>query len=288
MKNSLTKTKTMSEHFNEVESVSQLAIASTEIKRVAPEGVPFVLVPDGTTVEELEHLLERPMKLERAQTCFDVASFVRYIEVFKTPSTIIFANLCNGAAFEAILDYHGLVAGKPVPSWCTHRAAYSAEQSVEWARWWQHNKQWLSQADFADHIENNQTDIRVKEGAAYPSGAEMLEIATSLRSKTNVDFASGLRLANGNVQLVYEENSEAKAGQKGELKVPEKFLLGLAVFRNDTVYAVEVRLRFQIREKKLSFRYELVNPHLVVEDAGRGLLKQIQAGTKIEPFLGAA
>ena len=105
----------------------------------------------------------------------------------------------------------------------------------------------------------------------------MLEISRSLEAKKKVNFASGLRLSNGQHQITYEETIEGTAA-KGRLMVPETFALGIAVFEGGDRYRVEARLRYRIADGgKMTMWFDLLRPHKVLEDALSFVLRSIEA-----------
>jgi len=240
---------------------------------------PFAILPNDCKVEDLEKLLPNPLR-KRANVKFqEVASFSRYIQDHKTDDTAIFCETSErGGKFKAIIDYHG--HGADEPQWCEHIAVYDCPTSVEWNRWTLLNGKSIGQAEFAEFLEMCVGDIR------EPVGAEVLEIVTSLNAKISVDFASAVRLDNGNVQFTYEERTDTKAGRNGTMEVPPKFQLGIPVFRGGPKYAVDVLLRYRIQEKKLVFSYAMVNPHKIIEDACNELVQIVREATKVEPYHG--
>jgi uncharacterized protein YfdQ (DUF2303 family) len=241
------------------------------------DSTPYVVVPAGARIESMEKLLPMPRRIRQHPKFREVGSFVAYVNAFKTEHSRIFVEFSEtGGAFMAILDYHA----PDEPAWCEHRATYDCPATVEWKRWCQNNRKEMPQQTFAEFLEENLTAI------VDPPGAAVLEIARKLVAKTTVDFVSAVRLENGNEQFVYEERTEAKAGEKGQLTVPSELKLGVKLFQGGDTYELKARLRYRLREKKLVFWYELVNPHLVVEDALGQLLTQIGAATKIEPLAG--
>jgi uncharacterized protein YfdQ (DUF2303 family) len=156
------------------------------------------------------------------------------------------------------------------PGWGDHRVTYTCPHTTEWRTWIGANKKPMNQVDFAQFIEDNLPDI--------VEGALLLEVSRTLEAKKKVNFASGIRLSDGQNQFTYEEQIEGTAG-KGQFKVPETFALGLSVFEGGDKYAVEARLRYRINEGKLALWYDLTRPHKIVEDAVKGVWKSIEEGT---------
>lgn len=114
----------------------------------------------------------------------------------------------------------------------------------------------------------------------------MLEISRSLEAKKKVNFASGLRLSNGQNELTYDEQISGTAA-KGKLNVPELFTIGIPVLEGGIKYAVEARLRYRIADGgRLTMWFELVRPHKIVEDAVLAVWKEIEDKTGLMIFNG--
>jgi uncharacterized protein YfdQ (DUF2303 family) len=163
-------------------------------------------------------------------------------------------------------DHRGDQAG-----WRDDRAVFDCPLSPEWQRWTAASGKQMTQEAFATWIEDNLPDI------AMPPAADMLEISRSLEAKKKVNFASGLRLSNGQHQITYEESIEGTAA-KGRLMVPEVFSLGIPVLEGGDRYQVEARLRYRIADGgKLSMWYDLLRPQKVLEDAVNFVWRAIEA-----------
>lgn len=219
------------------------------------EGHPYIVIPAGATVQDGEPYLSAPLRKKGSVTLNDVGSFVAYVNAEKTAATRIYGQQ-TPPSFVAVLNDHG-----PEPAWKDYRASYACPLSIEWKTWSGTSGRQMNQADFAAFIENNLPDI------AVPPAADMLEISRSLEAKKKVNFASGIRLSNGQNELTYEEQVSGTAN-KGKLQVPEEFTIGIPVLEGGIKYAVSARLRYRIADGgTLSMWYELIRPHKVLEDA---------------------
>lgn len=254
------------------ETILKAGTALADIKEV--EGVPVAIVPEGYDVRELTHLLEqeRPRRHRGNLKLLDADSFIRYVEphVAAGGNVNLLYRIEPAPVFKAVLN----AATPEQPAHEDHTATYDAPLSKEWKTWTQNDGEAMGQEKFAQFIERNLLDI------AAPTGAEMLELATSFQAKKGVNFASGTKLQNGQTQLVYEETIQAKAGEKGQLTVPDEIKLRLPVFEGSTIAdELIAKFRYRIDGGKLYMWYELVRPHKVLEIATKDLLKQIEEGT---------
>lgn len=236
--------------------------------------IPFVVVPEGYRAEALEHLCERPAHKRAKVELRDAASFIAYFKLHQIGSTIW--GTIEPPRFVAVFDDHR----KDEPGWRQHTATYSCPLSPEWRTWIQTSGKGRKQAEFAQFIEDNLPDI------IEPEAAHMLEVSRSLEAKKKVNFASGIRLSNGEVQFTYNEEIQGTT-QKGQLNVPEEFVIAIPVFENGPRYRITCRLRYRISEGEgLVMWHEVVRPHKVLEDAVMEVWQEIAGQTGVTIFHG--
>jgi len=225
----------------------------------------YAVVPVGARIESLEQFNLQPIRARAGVTAHSDATLSAYLNRFKTPASVVFADQ-QKFVIVGIIDYHmrdtgaaGAVASDGA-AWREHRVSYSAPKSLEWQTWRGRDGKSMSQAEFAQFIEENVVDIR------SPAGADMLEVSRSLQAKKSVEFSSALRLADGDQQFSYAETISGSTSQ-GRISVPAEFTLGIPVFFGGQPYAVTARLRYRINEGKLALWYQLYRPEHVEQDA---------------------
>lgn len=218
-------------------------------------GTPMLLIPKDYTLQRLDDLRDWPIRIQQSTRHTTAQSFINYFRTYADEDSAIFIDEINHQSALAILDYHAPAQA----DWKQHTAVFDLVKTPEWETWLQHNKKPKTQAEFGAFIEDNLPDI------VAPTGAEMLEIALGIQAKTEVKFSSGIRLDNGQTQLTYNETIDGAAGAKGQLKIPEKFSIGLKLFRGDAPYQLDARLRYRIKDGNLSIWYELIRPHITVD-----------------------
>lgn len=145
--------------------------------------------------------------------------------------------------------------------WRKHTATLQLAHSREWIEWSDIDGKLLPQARFAEFIEDHLSSI------GSPDGAELLDVCQSLQANTKVSFKSQQILANGQRQFVYEETVEAKAGQKGTLKIPAELTLVLRPFAGGDPIGIQARFRFRLHDGELTLGVRLAEPEKAVEDA---------------------
>jgi len=241
-----------------------------------------VVIPQGgdlhvIDVEKyLDDYRDQPRRKTGRITVTEVDSFNAYVAKHATPAAEVWANV-DAATVKAVIN----APTADQPAWGDHQATLQLRLTDDWSHWTARDRTWLSQTDFAEHVEDHLPNF------VDPAGAIMLEIAQSFRANTKVTFESSKRLANGETQLVFKEDVDAKAGRKGDMTIPESFTLGLLPFESGSPYKITARLRYRISNGDLHLSYVLNRPRDVLRDAFAGVLDVIEAVTKREVWHGA-
>ena len=238
-----------------------------------PRGGKAVVLPSG----EIGHLeaIDPILTHTKQKASFnDTASFVAYVNRFKGAETTIFGDY-KSSNVRAVIDYHG----KESPDYLGHNAYFAPPFSEQWKAWRGIDGNPLSQASFADFIEENLIDV------VKPDGAVFLDLVTNLQAKKNVMFNSGIRLSDGSNQLTYQEEVEARG--KGNMIVPTEFDLGLPIYFGGVKYKVRCLLRCRIDEGKLVFVIKIHQRLTTEQTAFADITKAIAEGTEIIVLNGA-
>lgn len=275
------------------------AIMARAGERADIGGTPGILLPSHLTLKQFPEMRDRPVHLEQRVATTSHLAFVAYFNRFKDEDSIIFVDL-EHHKFKGVLDYHQAAAEHEVgdseggvetvvgnrPRHGKHVVVYDCPLTPEARRWFDKNKVAMDQTEFARFIEDSLPEMM------EPSGADMLEIATTLQVKNNVNFRSGIRLTDGQVNLTYNEEVQGGAGVEGTMKIPVKITIAVKLFRGDeAAYKIEANFRYRMKEGKLALWYELIRPHLAIEDAVKQIQAQVASGVGtevpiIEAYLG--
>lgn len=258
------------------EFAEAMAAGAAKVSPVIVDNMPFVVVPQGYEVRALEHMLKAPTRLRGSVSMHDAQSFCEYVQTTKGLSTRIYLNLdVTSAKFVAVLNHGDDVD----PQWRDHRASYVCSHTQEWNTWMSKNGVKTAQIGFAQFIEDNLPDI------AAPEGARMLEVARGLEARKSVAFTSAVRLDNGDVEFLYQD--ETKAATKGKLDIPSEFVIRIPPFVNSDEAEITARLRYRIEDGKLVMWYDLLRPAKAIEEAVQREIERIQAATGITIWRGA-
>lgn len=257
------------------ESIARLAREGLEPRNLQPDDgrrVASVLVPEGTRHEliDLERYDTHPERKRGQVNLHEHTSFADYLFDHALPGTHVYADVRNGTVTAVLNDHTRVQRGDSQPGWGDHRATLDLRHSHEWVCWTQRNGGLMSQDDFAEHLEDNYVDI------VEPDHATMLEIAQSIQASSSAEFKSKQRLQDGQVALRYEEQVEARAGQKGDLTIPETFTVALRVYEGTLTTEMTARLRYRIRDGQLAIGYRLERLDDVRDAAFASVIDEIE------------
>ena len=262
----------LSEMIDTIEQLARQAMAPREAKIGE-----YCILPNGT-VHDLTSIAERalaqPRRLTASLAFSDIPSFVAYWKKFVNTESVLFHD--GEKSVAAVLDYHGSDA----PKWCAHKATLTLKDTIEWATWKAWDGKPRAQAEFALFIEDNAPDI------INPQSAEMIEVARNLQARSEMQFASSVRLQNGQTQLKFTEATTATVG-KEQVEVPERFTIKIGIFESLPAVTIEARLRYRIKEGKLLMWYDLWRSHKAVDEAFNAALEQITEDCERQPLYGS-
>lgn len=267
-----------------VERAMELGAVNAKPQSVA-DGFPFVIVPDGAKALSLEQFqpTRKPQYIQRTVAMLESSSFCDYVNRFKLASSLIFVVVSDtGAKFKAVLDYHGAPAS---PEFCGHTALYETLPTKEWADWMANDKKAMDQVEFASFIEDHMHLI------VEPAGADLLELITNIEGHANARFESAMRLQSGGMKIAFNEDVEVRGGnavtKEGSIELPKTIAASIAPFQGAEAVAVTARLKFRIKKPSLVLWYETVQPHIIVRDALKRVLAEVNEKTSLLPLIGS-
>ncbi|MDB5885005.1 MAG: hypothetical protein JWR74_1176 [Polaromonas sp.] len=250
--------------------VASLKAATLEPRKVG--NATFMVLPNDYELKEVTAAVEKanptPTRKTGTVQLGNVPSLLQYLADQAKP---------EGAYVYADIDARSITAvfndqrAADTPGWRDHRAVFKAELTPEFSMWLSKNKQPFTQSDFAEFVEDNLADLNGDDATL------LLNVATTIQAKSGINFASARRLQDGQTQLTYNETIDATAGANAELKIPQKFQLGLRIFKNGEGYALSARLKFRLSGGAVKFWFELERPERAMEDAFNGYVEEIRA-----------
>lgn len=197
----------------------------------------------------------------------DVKGFLAYFAKHHDDDTEVYSDV-EALSITAVLDANTADAAR----WGGHRLGLSLRKTKTWQEWTATDGRLLRQEEFAEFLESHLPDL------VEPDAATMLEIAQSIQASTKGRFESGTRLQSGTRKLIYTEESAAKAGQRGELEIPEVFKIAVVPFEGAKRYSMRARLRYRIDRTELLMGYKLEQPEDRIAFAFQEIADEIAAG----------
>lgn len=244
-----------------IQTILDAGLAAAAAKELE-DGVCYAFTaPDGATTRVLRtpapspEFDDHPARATATYKPATVGAFIDLVERHRNGNaTTIWAHPTTGR-FVAVFNDHGKLGA----AWRDHRAELQLVVTPEWRRWLAQDGQLMDQVAFAEHIENGLAEI------IEPAGATMLEIAQSFHAHTTATFRTAQRLQDGRVQVQFDEEVTAHAGQSGKLDIPCEFKLALRPFIGQDRAGLTALLRYRHGGGKLRLGYKLQRPDLAVE-----------------------
>ena len=271
----------------EAQAIAELALTSA-VPHQFTDNLYSVVVPAQGRAKllDLARFDPAPRRKHGTVTVYTAESLVAYVDqhtllIQTNPDAPARAPLnlyadADARLVTAVLNDHN----NDRPGWGDHRAVLTLRHTPAWAAWAAMNGRIGGQTAFAEHIEDNLPDI------VDPPGADMLEMAQTFEATTSVAFRSAQRLDSGQVQLRYEESTDARAG-KGNIPIPAAFVVGVAPFEGSDPYRLTARLRYRIRDGALTIGYVLHRPEDVLRAAFDEILSVVEGGLGTPALRGA-
>ena len=237
------------------------------------EGLPGVVSIRETTngkmrFEDLERFARAPRRTRQRVQLENVEAFVRYVSEFARPSrTLVFATAhLSDYAIRAMIDYHG--TGEDEASWQEHSATYSPAFATGFGAWNAIHGQPITQAQFADFLEDRAAD------AVVPDPADLMAVASHFEAVRDVTFKSAINVSTGERQFRYEE----KDGAGGGIQCPKMILLRTPIFEGTPPIDFSVRISYTFRDGKLVFALKIHRMAETIDEAFNALCDEIRQG----------
>jgi uncharacterized protein YfdQ (DUF2303 family) len=264
----------------DVQAAVDAGAALAEPKRIDDTYEPHVIVvPAGGRHEvlDLERFADQPRRPNGTYTAATVDSFNDYVDAqLDEKATTIWVHPVD-ATIVAVLNDHQLGQS----AWRDWTVKLDLRETDEWKHWSSRDGILGGQEDFAEHIEEGLTEI------ATPAGADLLEIAQTFHATTSAQFRQATRLRDGRIQMRYDEEVSAAAGESGELAVPEEIKLVLAPYVGEEPVELVARLRYRVSGGNLRIGYKLDRPERVKQEALKGIAVRIRERFEGRVYLGA-
>lgn len=260
----------------EAEVVKELTIRAFGVQtpvRDGRDGVPFIVMPEGCTIGEIESMLPSPLRIKNRVQVETPEDFVTYFARFAGPGAIITVDTA-GACITCTLDYS---EDADTPAWGDHMLVCQPKEDWRYRAWSEISGRYMEQTPFAEWLEDRVVDV------AVPDAADLLEVASTLQAKKELTFRSAVRLDNGTTQLQCDETLEATAGKGAKIDIPQQIVIGVPVFANTAPVRIDARLRYRVERGTLRFAIVIADPKAIREKALQRVVDVIRTGVQRDP-----
>jgi len=275
-------------------------VQTIELGTVGGKALEALAVPQGVSVQSMKGFLQEyadaPERRAGLAVLEDLTSFIDHANRFKDEDSAIFASRKGptDVSLTSVFDYHRK-GPTGAPRFGRHRGVYQFPISDEWKAWAQNSGKPMDQAAFAEFIEARITDVctdttgpsaaRLGEllgGPVFATPSKLLDLSKGLSVRVDMKMSNAQNLSSGETAMVF--TSEHKDDGGAALKVPSAFVLAIPVFRNGELYQIPVRLRYRLRDGKVSWLFELYQPEKYFDDAFQGACAAAQKATELPLF----
>lgn len=264
----------------DAQAIIDTAIAAAKEEQLVPGDLMGVTVPEGAEhqILDLEPWAPRPRRKRATVALFTAASLGQYVNAHKTDTESSLWGNVERLTIVGVLNGHA--EGGDDAGWGDHRATFTARLTREWQAWSAINGQYKAQTAFAEFLEDHTADV------VDPSAADLLELAKTFEATSSAEFKGAVRLDNGQRQITYVESVEARAGQRGQITIPETIELGLVPYEGADRYKVNARFRYRLSDGHLLLGVVLDRPDLVLQNAFEQTLASIEETTQLTAYRG--
>ena len=247
-----------------------------------PEKIPLLVNKQTGALTSLRDLFERhrtrPERKTGTAKATTLESFIALTERHKTEDSVIFADAdWKKPSLTAVIDYHEDAHGGDAAHG-KHRIHYSFPLSEEWSAWIGRDGKPMSQADFAEWIEDHITELATPTEAeaekclaqfgfktAAPNELQALSRGLQVRVETRVK--SNVVLQTGEGVIAWEEDHKDNLGNK--FVIPGLFILSIAPFFLGDPCRIPVRLRYRVRDGVTSWHFHIYRPDIFITEQVR-------------------
>lgn len=222
-------------------------------------------------VADLERFKDSPRHARGTAIHVDPAGFAAYTLRLADDHTTVWAD-ADGHRITAVFNDH---AAPERPGWRDHTATLRAQLDDDWNVWALRSGELGTQEAFAEFLEEHYPAI---DGDVGPSAADMLEVASTFQARRSAQFERATRLQSGDVQLKWNETTNATAGAKGNVEVPTQFVVRLRPYRGVDPVRVTCLLRYRIRDGALRIGFQMQRKDDVLRTAFDALAATVATG----------
>jgi len=241
-----------------IEAGIKLGSLNVIVQRGA-NGAPFAVVHKDAAVQILPELqqaedarAERPRALSGTAQILTEQSIVDHILRFKDADSVLFA---TASGVTAVYDYHQPVNNDgpqrdALARWQRHRAEYTPKLSREWDKWVSGAGRAMSQAEFADFLDENDQDVAgPTDTRSVPTQADLMTLGHTLKVTSEDVVEATIDRTTGNYHMVAKQDMRPT----GECKIWKEFDILIPIFDGGEKVRICCKFRLQKAGGQLKF-----------------------------------
>lgn len=253
----------------EIQPIATLAQRAIDPKEVEPGGIYLVATANGDVQKFDLTGPEHTGALARktgTTVVRDGESFLAYYAKHHDDPTEVYSDV-EALSVTAVLNAHDA----DVPDFGDHRLILSLRRTKAWTEWLALDGKLVDQDRFANFLEDQLPYLDT------PDAATMLEIAQSIKATTKAEFQSSSRLQSGERKFSFVEDTKASAGSKGDIAIPETFVIAVPPFEGAGAYRMTARFKYRLGGGQLALGFKLEQPEERAKAAFAEILASIAA-----------
>lgn len=248
---------------------SQNPIHDVGIRKIA-------VIPDGYTLHDLEEHMPTPYRERGTLQAEDLVSFAAAFKRWSEPTGVILASPSTKRIVAHFRHHDEPAVDLPQGEqarWIDHKATLALTDAEEWKAWQAVHEKPMSQKQFFQFLEDRLEDV------ISPEPAQLLEIAETIRGTRRVNFQNAQRMSNGDISIIWDEVTEAKAGEKGQGTVPSKITIRVPIYEQapDLLFDITASFRWRVENSGLQISISIRHLATVQRMALAALLDKMKA-----------
>jgi len=254
---------------NLTESEAAQRFAATSVKFDELSTGQFAVIPEGFKIESLETFQDTPNRIIADHRFVTVNSLAEYVNSFGGDNTMICANY-EGAKILVTIDGDNAADGSA--SHKSHKARFEAQVHDITKAWLAICSRPMAQSVFGQFLEDRAQDV------IKPEAASVMEMVMTFDATKKVTFKSAQRLHDGQRQLVYVEENEAK----GAVTFPDHFMILAPIYRGMEPQQIKFLVRYRIDDGKLHFSVEMHDRERMLREAFDRCVDALKTAVSLE------
>jgi uncharacterized protein YfdQ (DUF2303 family) len=253
-----------------VHAVTALAQQALAPKDVVPGNIYLVATADGNvqTVDLTSSRYTGAVARKTGTTTVrDAGSFLTYYAKHHDDASEVYSDV-ETLSVTAVLNAHSANE----PDFGDHRLVLGLRRTKAWTDWLALDGKLVDQDRFANFLEDQLPYLET------PDAATMLEIAQSIKATTKAEFQSSSRLQSGERKFAFVEDTKTSAGAKGDLQIPETFVIAIPPFEGADAYRMTARFKYRLEQTRLTLGFKLEQPEERARAAFADILAAISEG----------